>query len=250
MGRSGELSDFERGLVIGCHISKKSVWDIATVLKLPNSIAGDVIVKWKREGTTTTKPRQSGPRLMTDRDRRALKKVVREARQTSSETITPEFRSATNCPASTMTVRRELRGMGFHGRAAAHKRNISLMNAKRLLKWCKERRHWTVDNWKRVIWSDESHYTMWRSDGSVWVCRMPGERHLPACVVPTVKFGGGAITGWGCFSWNGLGPLVILCGNINAEHYKDILTRCILCSVEDQFGDDDCLYQHDSASLP
>jgi hypothetical protein len=23
MGRSGELSDFERGLVIGCHISKK-----------------------------------------------------------------------------------------------------------------------------------------------------------------------------------------------------------------------------------
>jgi hypothetical protein len=35
MGRSGELSDFERGLVIGCHISKKSLRDIATLLKLP-----------------------------------------------------------------------------------------------------------------------------------------------------------------------------------------------------------------------
>jgi hypothetical protein len=55
MGSSGELSDFERGLVTGCHISKKSVRDIATVLKLPKSMVGDVIVKWKREGTTTMK---------------------------------------------------------------------------------------------------------------------------------------------------------------------------------------------------
>jgi hypothetical protein len=51
----------------------------------------------------------------------------------------------------------------------------------------------------------------------------------------------------GCFSWNGLGPLVILHGNLNMEGYKDILTCCILSMVEDQFGDDDCLYQHDNA---
>jgi hypothetical protein len=45
MGRSGELSDFERGIVIGCLISKKFIRDIATLLKLPKSIVGDVIVK-------------------------------------------------------------------------------------------------------------------------------------------------------------------------------------------------------------
>jgi transposase len=55
MGRSGELSDFEYGLVIGCHISGKSVRDIATLLKLLKSTVDDVIVKWKHEGTTTTK---------------------------------------------------------------------------------------------------------------------------------------------------------------------------------------------------
>jgi hypothetical protein len=33
MDRSEELSDLERGLVIGCHISKKSVRDIAALLK-------------------------------------------------------------------------------------------------------------------------------------------------------------------------------------------------------------------------
>jgi hypothetical protein len=56
MGRSGELSDFERGLVIGCNISKKSVRDTATFLKFPKSMVGDVIVKRKCEGTTTMKP--------------------------------------------------------------------------------------------------------------------------------------------------------------------------------------------------
>jgi hypothetical protein len=103
-----------------------------------------------------------------------------------------------------------------------------------------------VDNWKRVIWGDESRYTMWQSDGRIWLWRMPRERYLTACVVPTVKFGAGGIRVWGCFSWNGLHPLIILHGNLNTEGYKDILTCCILSTVEDQFGDDDCLYQHDN----
>jgi hypothetical protein len=62
-----------------------------------------------------------------------------------------------------------------------------------------------------------------------------------------VKFGRCGITVWECFSWNGLGPLVILHGNLNVEGYKDILTHYILSTAEDQFGDDDCLYEHDSA---
>jgi hypothetical protein len=70
--RSGELGDFERGLVIGCHISRKSVGDSAALLKLPRSAVGDVIVKWNLEGTATRKPRPGGPRLLTDRDRSSV----------------------------------------------------------------------------------------------------------------------------------------------------------------------------------
>jgi hypothetical protein len=131
--------------------------------------------------------------------------------------------------------------------AAAHMPNTSPVNAKRILKQCKERCHWTVDNWKRVIWSDESCCTMLQSDGRVWVWQMSGGRYLPAYVVPTVKFRGGGITLWGCFPRSGLGSLIILHENLNTEGYKDILTHCILSAAEAQFGDDSYLYQHDSA---
>jgi hypothetical protein len=47
MGTSGKLSDFQGVLVIGCHITNKSVRDIATILKLPMPMVSDVIVKWK-----------------------------------------------------------------------------------------------------------------------------------------------------------------------------------------------------------
>ena len=48
--------------------------------------------------------------------------------------------------------------MGFHGRAAAHKPKITMRNAKRRLEWCKARPHWTLEQWKRVLWRDESRF--------------------------------------------------------------------------------------------
>jgi hypothetical protein len=73
-------------------------------------------------------------------------------------------------------------------------------------------------------------------------------RTIPASMCrDNSKLGGVGIRVWGCFSWNGFRPLVILQGNLNSKVYNGILTPCVLSTVGDQSGGDDCLYQHDSA---
>ncbi|GFX57873.1 transposable element Tcb1 transposase [Trichonephila clavipes] len=180
MSKSKELSEFDRGSIVGCHLCGKSVREIADILQKSKSTVSDVIVKWKRRG---------------------------------SETAEKQIGISVN----SRTVRREIKNLGFHGRAAAHKPNITPQNAKHRLQWCRAHRHWTVDMWETVLWSDESRFTVWESGGCVWVWWMPGERFFSDCIVLTVKFGGGSIMVWGCFSWFGLGPLIPVIGNMNSE---------------------------------
>lgn len=247
MNKRRELSEAERGMIIGAHRFGHSIRDISHKFSIPRTTVGDVIIKWKREGVMTCPPRPGKPKKLTDRDRRSLRRVVTANRQAPLQMVAQEFRDRSGTDASDRTVRRELATLGFHGRAAAHKPHITACNATRRLWWCRERRQWTLEQWKSVLWSDESRYQLWRSDGRVWVWRMPGERFIQDCVVPTVKFGGGGIMVWSCFSWYGLGPLVLVRGNMNAEAYQTVLDNAALPTLWAHFGTGPYLFQHDNA---
>ncbi|CAB5196624.1 unnamed protein product [Rhizophagus irregularis] len=62
-------------------------------------------------------------------------------------------------------------------------------------------------------------------DGRVKVWRSPGEAYNKDCIQPTVKFGGGSVMFWGCFGWHGVGPLVVIDGNMNSNDYVNVLAN-------------------------
>jgi len=152
MGRSQGLSEFQRGPMIGCHLCNKSSREISSQLNIPQSTVSGVITKWKRLGTTATQPRSGRPRKM--------RCIVRWGRQISAESIATDLQTSCGLQVSSRTVRRELHGMGFHGRAATSKPYITKCNAKRWMQWYKARDHWTLEQWRHVLWSDESRISI------------------------------------------------------------------------------------------
>ena len=75
------------------------------------------------------------------------------------------------------------------------------------LKFALAYQDWTVEDWKQVLFADESHFELMpQSRGSR--CRRPvgSERFNPQFTVKTVKHPS-KIMAWGCFSWKGRGGI-------------------------------------------
>ena len=111
------------------------------------------------------------------------------------------------------------------GRVAAKKPLLRPINKKKRLAWAKKHRNWTSEEWKSVLWTDESKFEIFGSHRRVYVRRRKGERMSAACVVPTVKHGGGSVMVWGCFAGDKVGDLFRVCGILNQNGYHSILQR-------------------------
>lgn len=98
----------------------------------------------------------------------------------------------------------------------------SAKTVKKQLAWCKLNRQGTVnEHWSRVIFSDECKVEV-GVNKRVLVWRRPGEQWTPPCLNP----GHGtriSLMIWGCITYEGMGTITIVNGNINAANYIDIL---------------------------
>jgi len=52
---------------------------------------------------------------------------------------------------------------------------LSKRHRKERLDFAEAYKYWTIEDWKRVIWSDETKINRFGSDGCKWVWKKPGE---------------------------------------------------------------------------
>ena len=65
--------------------------------------------------------------------------------------------------------------------------------------FAKQHQYWTVEQWKKVIWTDESTFEIGKNFRRVLVWRQANERFVEACLVPTFKSGRTSVMVWGAF---------------------------------------------------
>lgn len=101
------------------------------------------------------------------------------------------------------------------------------------LKFCKDRENWGVEDWRRVIFSDEAPFQIFgepnRQNDRVWAL---GTEEVPTTV--KVKFPL-KIMVWGCMSYRALSDLHIVEDKqtVNAAYYVDnILQGCLMPTLK------------------
>lgn len=233
MSKKKELTIFERAKIIGFYETGDSERTISGKTGHSKTAIHNAITNYRKTGAFTSSPRSGRPRKMTERDKRHLKVIIHKERRAPAQKVKEIFTDSTGKEVCENTIRRTLYEMGYHSRVALRKPYISESNRRFRLKWTRERRSWTINDWKKIVWSDESRFTLFQNDGKIHVWRLPKEKYDVDCLAPTVKHGGGGVMMWGCFSWYGMGPLVRIDGRINSQRYiEEILGYHVIPFLE------------------
>ncbi|GFU65281.1 HTH_Tnp_Tc3_2 domain-containing protein [Trichonephila clavipes] len=102
-----------------------------------------------------------------------------------------------------------------------------------------------VTDWRRVIFSDESRFSLSADDHRTRVWRRTGQRSDPAFIVERHIAISQGVTVWGAISWDTRSSLVVLQGTLTARRYvDDILTPIVLPMLSSRPG---AIYQQDNA---
>ncbi|GBM09694.1 Transposable element Tc1 transposase [Araneus ventricosus] len=115
------------------------------------------------------------------------------------------------------------------------------------LQRARKHREWTMDEWKRVAWSDESRFLIHHVDGRVRVSRLPREHLLPSCTAGHTQAGGGGIMLWGTFSWAALGPVVVVEQTMKAANYLNVIADQLHSYMAFVFPTGNGIFQQDNA---
>ena len=108
---------------------------------------------------------------------------------------------------TTVCQRRSEAGLGSY--IVAEKPGLSDEIVTSRLCWALRYKDWTIGDWKKVIWSDESSVWVGVNPRRQWVIRPPGERLNRKYVKKTFKDVRVKVMVWACFTGNRLGPLVV-----------------------------------------
>lgn len=222
----------ERELILHHHQKGKSYSQIAEIINRSRSTVQYIIKRYKDENRVESKRRIRRNKKLSIADERWIVRKIKNNPKLSVPKIVVEIADYLHKEVSCSTVRRVLRNHGYHGRTARIKPYISETNRKKRLEFARKFLREPANYWNDVIFTDESKFNIFGSDGKVTVWRKANEELRKKNLRSSVKHGGGSQMVWGCISASGVGNLVFIDGIMNKWVYLDILRNNLHTSAE------------------
>ncbi|GFX59955.1 transposable element Tc1 transposase [Trichonephila clavipes] len=190
-----QLSEFERGLIIGM---KTAGWSTLRV-------AGQV------DPTRKTTRRE---------DRRIVRQALVDPTVTHST-----IRADVGVAIVPQTISRHLAEANLKSKCTFRALPLTPEHRQLRLQRCKARPKWNVTDWQKVVFSDESRFVLGTDDNRVRVWRRPGERYSPPHTVLRHTACTAGLMVWGTGAYDSRSTLIVMRGALTAQRYVDDILR-------------------------
>ncbi|GFY23875.1 transposable element Tcb1 transposase [Trichonephila clavipes] len=165
-----QLSDIERGLIIGMKTAGWSTCRVAGQVDRSECAVRNCWEQWTREGTYVRKTGSGATRNTTRREDR---RIVRQALVDPTVTCS-RIRADVGVAIVPQTIFRHLVEANLKSKCPFHALSLTPEYRQLRLQWCQARSMWNVTDWQKVVFSDESRLVLGTDDNCVRVWRHPG----------------------------------------------------------------------------
>ena len=228
------LTDVQRGRAIALLMQGQRQQQVANHFGVNVSTFERLVRRLRETGHLADRPRSGRPRVTSRRQDRTIRLAHLRNHLTATETALNTV-GTHNRQISPKTVGSRLRETGLRARRPYD--GLPLTQARRLCRMA-----WLTAHaprlfpmqWRRVLFTDESRFTLYRADSRRRVYRRRGERFADACVVERDRFGGGSVMVWGGIAHGIKSQLIIVAGNMTAVRYRDEILRPVAVPLVQQ----------------
>lgn len=223
-----------------------SVRDISVKLSVSKSTVGRIVKKMDTIGDVgvTRKGKCGRKRKSTDFDERVLLRNSNMNPRKTSQELQRDW-SAAGVDVHSSTVRKRLLEHGRRARKPIKKQLLTDRMQKQRLAWAKKYKNWTIQDWEKVIFSDESHFEV-HGYRSIVVRRTDGEAIRPEHIQQAPKHPPKKMF-WGSFTVKGPGRLIPVEGTMRSQQYEDVLRTHLIPTISRDFPQGGAIFQQDKA---
>jgi transposase len=223
------------GLIQG---ARHSLSEITQITNIPKGSLGNL----KKRNTPLNKPRSGRPAKLTDRHKRQIVFHITRNHESRRLSVMSIIRNL-QLDVHPDTLKFALKDLGYNHRIARRRPFLKKLDRKRRLQFAKRHAHFTVEDWKAFIWTDEMSVKIGMERTTQdWVWRKAEEEFHPDCINYKKRETGTGMMFWGAFRWGRMGPGVFFQledgQKVNSTIYRDqILTGPLQEFWEESFGD-------------
>ncbi|CAF1559297.1 unnamed protein product, partial [Rotaria sordida] len=181
MGKKS-IGEYKRAQTVTLYDAGFTISGIARQLNISWTCVKNAIIRYRDHGTFKDLPRTGRPLKLMPRTAHYLKCLAHGQNRTNVNIITPKLNDLSIIRVSSRTVRRHLHKMGYTYSVQIKKPFLKKIHKMKRIAWCKKFRCYTIEDWRRIIFSDESTYYVLKRRNKMMVWRTKDEKLASDCI--------------------------------------------------------------------